>query len=143
MGYLCIRWWREEMKQQLTSMVLSSFTGVVPTRGLFENSPPTSRQVLCSTSVLHSEHISKTLPIGKIKQQPCLTTSCWMHQAGACWGYYQFFRMDLLEKEGYLTVEEDTITLRFYVRPLTYATPPSQFPKTTLSLNHQGLSTPI
>ncbi|KAG0590375.1 hypothetical protein KC19_1G094600 [Ceratodon purpureus] len=41
-------------------------------------------------------------------------------EAGACWGYYQFFRIDLLEKEGYLTAEEDTITLRFYIRPLTY-----------------------
>jgi hypothetical protein len=40
-------------------------------------------------------------------------------QVGACWGYYQFFRIDLLEKEGYLLPEEDAITLRFYVRPLT------------------------
>lgn len=52
-------------------------------------------------------------------------TAHWLHvlyydQAGACWGYYQFFRIDLLEKEGYLLPEEDTITLRFYVRPLTY-----------------------
>ncbi|KAG0579097.1 hypothetical protein KC19_4G072900 [Ceratodon purpureus] len=41
-------------------------------------------------------------------------------EEGACWGYYQFFRIDLLEKEGYLQPEEDTITLRFYVRSLTY-----------------------
>lgn len=41
-------------------------------------------------------------------------------EEGACWGYYQFFRIDLLEKEGYLQADEDTITLKFYVRPLTY-----------------------
>ncbi|XP_024391968.1 uncharacterized protein [Physcomitrium patens] len=41
-------------------------------------------------------------------------------EAGACWGYYQFFRIDLLEKEGYILPDEDTITLCFYVRPLTY-----------------------
>ncbi len=40
-------------------------------------------------------------------------------QVGARWGYYQFFRIDLLEKEGYLLPEEDAITLCFYVRPLT------------------------
>lgn len=37
-------------------------------------------------------------------------------QAGACWGYYQFYRINLLEKEGYLLPDEDTLTLRFYVR---------------------------
>ncbi|XP_024371078.1 uncharacterized protein [Physcomitrium patens] len=42
------------------------------------------------------------------------------YEVGACWGYYQFFRIDLLEKEGYLQPDEDTITLRFYVRPLTF-----------------------
>lgn len=44
---------------------------------------------------------------------------------GACWGYCQFFRIDLLEKEGYLQPTEDTIVMRFYVRPLTYATAPN------------------
>ncbi|XP_024373646.1 uncharacterized protein [Physcomitrium patens] len=41
-------------------------------------------------------------------------------EMGACWGYCQFFRIDLLEKEGYLQPTEDTIVMRFYVRPLTY-----------------------
>lgn len=53
-----------------------------------------------------------------------LTIPYCMFQAGACWGYYQFFRIDLLEKEGYLLPDEDTISLRFFVRPLTYAATP-------------------
>ncbi|EFJ12309.1 hypothetical protein SELMODRAFT_425390 [Selaginella moellendorffii] len=41
-------------------------------------------------------------------------------EEGACWGYYQFFKIDDLENEGYLLPGEDTLTLSFYVRAQTF-----------------------
>jgi len=40
--------------------------------------------------------------------------------AGECWGYNRFFRLDLLASEGYLRPETNSLMLRFYVRPPTY-----------------------
>jgi tripartite motif-containing protein 37 len=37
-----------------------------------------------------------------------------------CWGYNRFFRIDLLEPEGYHSPRNDTIILRFDVRNPTY-----------------------
>lgn len=62
-----------------------------------------------------------------------------LDQVGACWGYYQFFRIDLLEKEGYLQLDEDTITLRFYVRPLTCA--PTLLSRTTIFVTQSSYLT--
>jgi tripartite motif-containing protein 37 len=48
-------------------------------------------------------------------------------EVGECWGYNRFYRIDLLEREGYLSppAEEsttaDSITLRYFVRAPTYA----------------------
>jgi tripartite motif-containing protein 37 len=58
-------------------------------------------------------------------------------EVGECWGYNRFYRIDLLEREGFLTplsTNEDTrqigssssapgdsITLKYYVRAPTYA----------------------
>jgi len=36
-------------------------------------------------------------------------------EVGECWGYNRFFRIDLLDKDGYLD-EDDTITLKYFVR---------------------------
>ena len=36
-------------------------------------------------------------------------------ESGECWGYNRFFRIDLLEKDGYLTME-DKLVFKFYVR---------------------------
>eukprot|EP00164_Ancoracysta_twista_P003046 GFYU01004062.1.p1 GENE.GFYU01004062.1~~GFYU01004062.1.p1 ORF type:complete len:906 (-),score=50.70 GFYU01004062.1:160-2877(-) len=41
-------------------------------------------------------------------------------EVGECWGYNRFYRIDLLEREGYLLPDDDTIVLRFYVRAPTY-----------------------
>jgi tripartite motif-containing protein 37 len=41
-------------------------------------------------------------------------------EVGECWGYNRFYRIDQLESEGYLN-EEDTLKLKFYVRPPSYA----------------------
>ena len=40
-------------------------------------------------------------------------------QVGECWGYNRFFRLDLLEEEGYLD-RDDSVTLKFHVRPPTF-----------------------
>ncbi|CAG9318305.1 TRIM37_2 [Blepharisma stoltei] len=40
-------------------------------------------------------------------------------ESGECWGYNRFFKIELLKEEGYLS-EEDTISLRYYIRPPTY-----------------------
>ncbi|XP_046462791.1 E3 ubiquitin-protein ligase TRIM37-like [Daphnia pulex] len=40
--------------------------------------------------------------------------------AGECWGYNRFFRLDLLASEGYLRPESNSLILRFHVRPPTY-----------------------
>ena len=55
-------------------------------------------------------------------------------EVGECWGYNRFYRIDLLEREGFLSpIEEsqnningnivpgDAITLKYYVRAPTYA----------------------
>lgn len=39
---------------------------------------------------------------------------------GECWGYNRFFRLDLLASEGYLNTVNDTLELRFQVRPSTF-----------------------
>uniref|UniRef100_A0A8D9EEL0 E3 ubiquitin-protein ligase TRIM37 n=1 Tax=Cacopsylla melanoneura TaxID=428564 RepID=A0A8D9EEL0_9HEMI len=41
-------------------------------------------------------------------------------EIGECWGYNRFFRLDLLASEGYLNTENDTLILRFQVRPPTF-----------------------
>lgn len=41
-------------------------------------------------------------------------------EVGECWGYNRFFRIDLLASEGYLNTENDTLILRFQVRPPTF-----------------------
>ncbi|KAG1714255.1 E3 ubiquitin-protein ligase TRIM37 [Nymphon striatum] len=41
-------------------------------------------------------------------------------EVGECWGYNRFFRLDLLDTEGYLNTENDTLILRYRVRPPTY-----------------------
>lgn len=41
-------------------------------------------------------------------------------EVGECWGYNRFFRLDLLATEGYLNTEQDTLILRFQVRPPTF-----------------------
>eukprot|EP00358_Blepharisma_japonicum_P003065 CAMPEP_0202952750 /NCGR_PEP_ID=MMETSP1395-20130829/40752_1 /ASSEMBLY_ACC=CAM_ASM_000871 /TAXON_ID=5961 /ORGANISM="Blepharisma japonicum, Strain Stock R1072" /LENGTH=284 /DNA_ID=CAMNT_0049664013 /DNA_START=400 /DNA_END=1254 /DNA_ORIENTATION=- len=40
-------------------------------------------------------------------------------ESGECWGYNKFFKIDLLKEEGYLS-QNDSIVLRYYVRPPTY-----------------------
>ncbi|XP_031553349.1 E3 ubiquitin-protein ligase TRIM37-like isoform X1 [Actinia tenebrosa] len=41
-------------------------------------------------------------------------------EVGECWGYNRFFRLDLLASEGYLNTANDTLILRFQVRPPTF-----------------------
>ncbi|TRY62611.1 hypothetical protein TCAL_08217 [Tigriopus californicus] len=41
-------------------------------------------------------------------------------EVGECWGYNRFFRLDLLATEGYLSTENDTLILRFQVRPPSF-----------------------
>ncbi|XP_026472335.1 E3 ubiquitin-protein ligase TRIM37-like isoform X2 [Ctenocephalides felis] len=41
-------------------------------------------------------------------------------EIGECWGYNRFFRLDLLASEGYLNTENDSLLLRFQVRPPTF-----------------------
>lgn len=41
-------------------------------------------------------------------------------EVGECWGYNRFFRLDLLASEGYLNSQNDTLELRFHVRPSTF-----------------------
>uniref|UniRef100_A0A1L8DTG1 Putative e3 ubiquitin-protein ligase trim37 n=1 Tax=Nyssomyia neivai TaxID=330878 RepID=A0A1L8DTG1_9DIPT len=41
-------------------------------------------------------------------------------EIGECWGYNRFFRLDLLTSEGYWNATNDTLHLRFEVRPSTY-----------------------
>ncbi|KAL7294577.1 hypothetical protein TKK_0012037 [Trichogramma kaykai] len=36
---------------------------------------------------------------------------------GECWGYNRFFKLDSLGSEGYLNTEQDTLILKFQVRP--------------------------
>lgn len=38
-------------------------------------------------------------------------------ETGECWGYNRFFKIDLLEKEGYLVPEEDMVYIISF--PLT------------------------
>lgn len=42
-------------------------------------------------------------------------------EVGECWGYNRFYRIDLLEREGYLNQEDDSITLKFFVRAPYYS----------------------
>lgn len=37
-------------------------------------------------------------------------------EVGECWGYNRFFRLDMLECEGYLSRATDTLVLKFQVR---------------------------
>lgn len=41
-------------------------------------------------------------------------------EPGECWGYNKYCRIDELINEGYLLPDNDTIILKFYVRPPTY-----------------------
>ena len=42
-------------------------------------------------------------------------------EVGECWGYNRFYRIDLLEREGYLNQADDSITLKFFVRAPYYS----------------------
>ena len=42
-------------------------------------------------------------------------------EVGECWGYNRFYRIDLLEREGYLNSTDDSITLKFFVRAPYYS----------------------
>lgn len=42
-------------------------------------------------------------------------------EVGECWGYNRFYRIDLLDREGYLNQEDDSITLKFFVRAPYYS----------------------
>jgi len=41
-------------------------------------------------------------------------------QNGECWGYNRFYKIDNMEKEGYIDPITGKIKLKFYVRPQTY-----------------------
>ena len=41
-------------------------------------------------------------------------------EVGECWGYNRFYRIDLLEREGFLS-DDDSITLKYYVRAPNFA----------------------
>lgn len=42
-------------------------------------------------------------------------------EVGECWGYNRFYRIDLLERDGYLNEEDDSIYLKYFVRAPTFA----------------------
>jgi tripartite motif-containing protein 37 len=42
-------------------------------------------------------------------------------EVGECWGYNRFYRIDLLDREGYLNTDDDSITLKFFVRAPYYS----------------------
>jgi len=42
-------------------------------------------------------------------------------EVGECWGYNRFYRIDLLDREGYLNQTDDSITLKFFVRAPCYS----------------------
>lgn len=43
-------------------------------------------------------------------------------EVGECWGYNRFYRIELLERDGYLSgTADDSIFLKFYVRAPTFA----------------------
>jgi tripartite motif-containing protein 37 len=42
-------------------------------------------------------------------------------KSGECWGYNRFYRIDLLEEEGYLDPDTDQLVLKFFVRAIDYA----------------------
>ena len=43
-------------------------------------------------------------------------------EVGECWGYNRFYRIELLERDGYLSGnEDDSIFLKFYVRAPTFS----------------------
>ncbi len=39
---------------------------------------------------------------------------------GECWGYNRFYRIDSLEKDGFIEPNTGKILIKYYVRPLTY-----------------------
>lgn len=41
-------------------------------------------------------------------------------EVGECWGYNRFFRLELLASEGYLNTTNNSLELRFQVRPSTF-----------------------
>jgi len=41
-------------------------------------------------------------------------------ETGECWGYNRFFKIDMLEKDGYLLPDDDTIVLKYFVRAPSY-----------------------
>lgn len=54
-------------------------------------------------------------------------------EVGECWGYNRFFRLDILDSEGYHCCVEDTVILKFQVRVNTAALRRAPF-------SHAGLS---
>ncbi len=41
-------------------------------------------------------------------------------EVGECWGYNRFYKMDYLEREGFLDRDDDSLIMQFYIRPPTY-----------------------
>jgi len=41
-------------------------------------------------------------------------------EPGESWGYNRFFKIDLLDTEGYLDPEDESLKFRFHIRPPTY-----------------------
>jgi len=41
-------------------------------------------------------------------------------EVGECWGYNKFFSLDALTTDGFLDTNNDTLIIRFQVRPPTY-----------------------
>ena len=41
-------------------------------------------------------------------------------EVGECWGYNRFYRIDLLDREGFLA-EDDSVHLKYFVRAPNYA----------------------
>jgi tripartite motif-containing protein 37 len=42
-------------------------------------------------------------------------------EVGECWGYNRFYRIDLLDREGFLSEEDDSIHLKYFVRAPNFA----------------------
>jgi len=42
-------------------------------------------------------------------------------EVGECWGYNRFYRIDLLDREGFLSTDDDSIALKYFVRAPNYA----------------------
>lgn len=41
-------------------------------------------------------------------------------EVGECWGYNRFYRIDLLDREGYLS-DDDSVILKYFIRAPNFA----------------------